>query len=157
MYWVYICVCGDIARKKRSKCACSRFCFYSVHPIQRVSYRGTDASYNFLYNCYSPVCSDIATVKSAFPPVLWHWSWGVLFPLDVDSPPQIQTQLDWADHSYWQDHGDSCSGCKESGMTPIIMWVPHGSHSRIPASLCSATYLESNPPFLTRPYATNGC
>lgn len=32
-----------------------------------LSHRGTDASHNFPYNCFSTVCSDIATLKSAFP------------------------------------------------------------------------------------------
>lgn len=66
---------------------------------------GTYASHNFPYNCDS---TDSATLKPAFPCILWHPNWGVLFPLEVYSLPHIQTQLDWADHFYWQDHGDSC-------------------------------------------------
>lgn len=138
---------------------CLPFCSPSAFPVQGGPvWWVTDASHNFPCNCFSPACSDTATVKSAFPPVLWHSCRGAIFPLDVSSPPpHSQTHADWADHLYWRDHGDSCPGCQAFGMTPITVRVPHGSHSLSPASLCSATFLESNPSLLTRRCATNDC
>lgn len=65
------------------KCACLLFCFYlSNSKISTLAtHRGTNASHNLPYYCDSTVCSYIATVTSAFPPVLWqvdlccsHWT-----------------------------------------------------------------------------------
>ena len=121
-----------------------------------VSHRGTDASHNFPYNCYSAVCSDIATVKSAFPPVLWHSALVVLFPLDVPH------------HKFKLSQTEPIISIDKTMVTPAqaaknLVWLQLLCESHMAAtawsqgSLCSATYLESNPSFLTRPSATNGC